>query len=332
MPRRPTEKPNCFVISPIGEAESDVRQRADLALRKVIAPVLRSRYAVVRADQMSRPGTITTEIIRRVANDDLVVADLTGCNPNVFYELALRHQSGRPFIQIAEFGTRLPFDVLPVNVIFYDLTDPIQLETTRKELRAQLKHIEDAGGRLQIETPVSIALGRSETPEPRSIYGWDDVLPMANTLHRRIEREYEPELVVTMSGPGGIAAMLLQTLDRRNVPVVSATTFPQGQPSPDGFESAAVAAGYARLDTDKWRVYLPPVVESALKGTRVLLFDDRVMTGASHRAAAGFLAQVGMTVRRAALVVSADARDTDWFVHVSDEPFQFPWGCENGRG
>ena len=92
------EKKTCFVISPIGEPESDTRKRADKILKYVIDPSVERRgYKAVRADHISEPGMITSQVIQHIVDDDLVIADLTDRNPNVFYELALRHAESHWF-------------------------------------------------------------------------------------------------------------------------------------------------------------------------------------------------------------------------------------------
>ena len=74
------ESKSCFVISPIGDVGSPERIRSDEVLKYVIKPAVISKgYAEpVRADAISEPGLITTQIIDRIREDDLVVADLTG--------------------------------------------------------------------------------------------------------------------------------------------------------------------------------------------------------------------------------------------------------------
>lgn len=71
----------------------------------------------MRADQISKSGLITTQIINQIIECPLVIADLTGANPNVFYELAIRHATGKPYIQLIEQGHRLPFDIGGVRTI-----------------------------------------------------------------------------------------------------------------------------------------------------------------------------------------------------------------------
>jgi hypothetical protein len=80
----------CFVISPIGDENSDTRKRSDQIFTYVIEKAVSGfGYTLLRADKISRPGIITSQIIEHILEDELV--DLTGRNPNVFYELALRH-------------------------------------------------------------------------------------------------------------------------------------------------------------------------------------------------------------------------------------------------
>src|ERR1051325_300073 len=85
----------CFVIGPIDKPGTEVRRRSDNLLHYIIKEVLMAEPlkfdAVERADEMATPGLITNQVIERVVNADLVVADLAGLNPNVMSELALRH-------------------------------------------------------------------------------------------------------------------------------------------------------------------------------------------------------------------------------------------------
>src|SRR3954453_18320013 len=91
----------CFVISPIGAADSPQRKRADIVLKHIFKHALEPLgYAVVRADEISQPGSITLQVLERVLESDLVIADLTDHNPNVFYELAVRHASQKPVIHV----------------------------------------------------------------------------------------------------------------------------------------------------------------------------------------------------------------------------------------
>ncbi len=86
----------------------------------------------VRADTLARAGEITEQIFRRLHDDDVVIADLTDANPNVMYELGLRHARDKLTIQIGEFG-RLPFDVNTIRTIQFSRS-AIGLINARDEL------------------------------------------------------------------------------------------------------------------------------------------------------------------------------------------------------
>ena len=100
-----TDEKTCFVISPIGEPDSDTRKRADQILKHVVKPAVgECGYTAVRADEIDKPGIITSQVIQRVVTDPLVIADLTERNPNVFYELAIRHALRKPLVQLIKQG------------------------------------------------------------------------------------------------------------------------------------------------------------------------------------------------------------------------------------
>lgn len=168
-----TEMKDCFIISPIGEEGSDIRKRSDQVFKHVIAPAANScGYKPIRADQISEPGIITSQVIQRIVDDPLVIADLTGMNPNVFYELAIRHAIRRPLVQIIQKGEKIPFDVAGMRTIPVDHRDLDSVEEAKKEIEKQIKAIINKKPD-EIESPISVSLElqtlrTSEKPEERS--------------------------------------------------------------------------------------------------------------------------------------------------------------------
>jgi hypothetical protein len=166
-------KNRCFVIAPIGEEDSETRRRSDQVLRYIITPVVEEHgYAPTRADQISEPGLITGQAIQRIVEDPLVVADLSEWNPNVFYELALRHALRKPLVQIIAAGERIPFDVAAMRTVQFDLKDLDSVERAKAEIGRQIEALERNPE--SVETPVSVtldvhALRQSGDPEERSI-------------------------------------------------------------------------------------------------------------------------------------------------------------------
>ena len=162
----------CFVISPIGDEGSEVRRRADQVLMHIIKPATKEcGYEAVRADEISEPGIITSQIIQRLIDDDLVIADLTGRNPNVFYELAVRHTVKKPVVQIIQADESIPFDVAPTRTIHVDHRDLDSVATCKDELIKQIRCVEKDPSK--IDSPISVAidlqsLRQSENPLEKS--------------------------------------------------------------------------------------------------------------------------------------------------------------------
>jgi hypothetical protein len=148
----------CFVISPIGEKGSATRTRADLVFEFVIQKALNTTFEIERADRLSEPGLITNQIIDRVINADLVIADLSERNPNVFYELAIRHIARKPYIHIIAHDEDIPFDNAGVRAIKVDVQDLRSVEDATNELRAQVESAMSG----KIESPISIAINLQE--------------------------------------------------------------------------------------------------------------------------------------------------------------------------
>ena len=194
-----TDDKSCFVISPIGEQDSDTRKRADQILKHVIKPaVTECGYAAVRADEIDKPGIITSQVIQHVVTDPLVVADLTERNPNVFYELALRHALRKPLVQLIKKGERIPFDVAGTRTIQVDHHDLDSVESARREIVNQIRALEAAPG--EMETPISVSLDlqilrQSEKPEERSLA---DLVSLVSELRSGIAK-----LETKIGGPDG---------------------------------------------------------------------------------------------------------------------------------
>ena len=129
----------CFIATPLGLDRSEVRRKADGVIHSVLAPILEEfGYKPIPPHKIAEPGSITVQVIEHLLNDELVIANLTGLNPNVMYELAVRHATKKPVICIAERGTNLPFDIASERTIFYD-DDMAGVEVLKDDLREMLR-------------------------------------------------------------------------------------------------------------------------------------------------------------------------------------------------
>jgi hypothetical protein len=137
------DRRHCFVISPIGEPGSEIRKRADQILRHVVEPAVSScGFDAIRADNISEPGLITSQVIQHIVEDPLVIADLTGSNPNVFYELAIRHAIRKPLVQLIQKGEKIPFDVAGMRTVPVDHKDLDSVDEARTQIEKQIRAVE----------------------------------------------------------------------------------------------------------------------------------------------------------------------------------------------
>jgi hypothetical protein len=118
----------CFYITPIGNPGSEHRRHADFMMEYIVRPAVKEfDLKVIRADQMSKPGMIGKQVIEHILKARLVVADLSFHNPNVFYELCLRHATRLPTVQLKREVDTIPFDLNQYRTIPIDTSDPYTL-------------------------------------------------------------------------------------------------------------------------------------------------------------------------------------------------------------
>lgn len=148
----------CFYVTPIGSSGSEERQHSDLFLGSLVEPaVLEFGLTVVRADQIGKPGMITAQVIEHIAKARLVIADLSFHNPNVFYELALRHARRLPVVQITRRMDPIPFDLDQFRTVQIDTTSIFSLVPQLESYRSEIaNHIRRAlSGTSDIENPLT---------------------------------------------------------------------------------------------------------------------------------------------------------------------------------
>jgi len=124
------KKKTCFVIMPFGDLRVDPQfaARQDSIYSKWIKPTVESitnprdpdyPFVCHRADRDMRPGEIIVDILEALTTFDIVIADLSGKNPNVFYELGVRHAVSNNTILIADDLSAIPFDLRGLRTIVY---------------------------------------------------------------------------------------------------------------------------------------------------------------------------------------------------------------------
>ena len=133
----------CFVVTAIGESGTETRDRADEVFSYLIVPVCEELgYKPVRVDQVDAVDNINETIITHLKTAPMVVADMTGHNPNVFYELGFRQAKELPLVPIIQAGNGLPFDVISQRTVFYNLSVG-KIEQSKRDLKAKMKSFEN---------------------------------------------------------------------------------------------------------------------------------------------------------------------------------------------
>lgn len=132
----------CFVITPIGDEGSPTRRAIEGVIDAAVVPVMNDHgFTVEVAHRMVKAGSITNQVIELLLSAELVVANLTDLNPNVMYELAVRHAARKPVITIVDRAvtSRLPFDVQDERTIFFT-NDMLGVLDLREQLTAMVPH------------------------------------------------------------------------------------------------------------------------------------------------------------------------------------------------
>lgn len=134
------EKKVCFVVSPVGDDGSPTRDNADKLFRHILEPVCRTcGFEALRADQINDTDSITQTIMDKLASAELVIADITEHNPNVFYEMGYRKCLAKPLIHLKRRGETIPFDVNTIRTIEYDLTDLDGVEAVKDRIKSTIQ-------------------------------------------------------------------------------------------------------------------------------------------------------------------------------------------------
>lgn len=180
---------SCFIITPIGANGSAIRRKIDGVIDEVIEPVLTELgYELIVSHRISDSGLMTNKIIKGVYESDLVIANLTGNNPNVMYEVALRHASAKPIIHITENIGELPFDINDQRTIEYmdDMAGAFKLKDDLKMMINNIR-LDEA-----VENPVTCALEKRNLvniPEGTSSKDFSETLLQLHDDMKQLKKE-----------------------------------------------------------------------------------------------------------------------------------------------
>lgn len=148
------ENNRVFVAMPFDAAHSR-------ALWRLIQNACENHELIARrADSSQYPRAIVADILEELERAEIVIADLTGLNPNVLYELGIAHVRCDSVVLVCERGQALPFDLASIRCLFYDLSIPEGKEEFGLSLGRMLESLKQPSG---TPTVISTALDRTKS-------------------------------------------------------------------------------------------------------------------------------------------------------------------------
>jgi hypothetical protein len=123
----------CFVMMPFGVW-------MDSYYREIYVPAIKEAgLEPIRADELFSTGSVIEQIWEQISRAKVLLADLTGKNANVFYELGLAHAAQKPVVFTTGELEDVPFDLRHLRVAVYDVRDPSWGDKLRSTLSVYLK-------------------------------------------------------------------------------------------------------------------------------------------------------------------------------------------------
>ena len=109
----------CFVIMPFSKTDSHTQAYWTSHYKDFLVPRIEAVQQLQAERARALRGDILRDIIASLVSSPIVVADLTDANPNVYWELGVRQSFHHGTITIAEFGTKIPFDISGKGHLWY---------------------------------------------------------------------------------------------------------------------------------------------------------------------------------------------------------------------
>ena len=228
---------------------------------------------------------ITVKIIRAILEADLVVADLCGLNPNVLYELAVRHAARRPIVHMCPKGQILPFDIAQFDTISYT-TELADRGSTLQELTSAVRSLDE--GR-PTTNPVSLILDL-QTLAASPITGAAILSDQLEDLRRAIAELRSQALQAPAATPRAPGEHAMR--------VLSGATLSSPRLKPAGF--ASLTLGFDADDS----IELRGVRQGAVVGKRIVRKDWWIQSDQRIRALGDELVD--------ALILQPSPHQPDW--------------------
>ncbi len=204
----------CFVIMPFGKKRTEKSKHYTMVYEHVITrAVQEAGFDCKRADEIPDSGPIPEEVKKQLRTAELVLADLSDRNPNVFYELGYRHALNKPLITISDDVSSIPFNMSPYRTIEYTTENISAADQARDKIReyaiVALKQIESqphSKGKFPITHSATI-----EILEAKIDQGFSNVYEQ---LSKGIPLHQEETLIEEVAGQREVHQLMQSTLEK----------------------------------------------------------------------------------------------------------------------
>jgi hypoxanthine phosphoribosyltransferase len=301
-----------FVLMPCGNnSEYEANQEeADFIFDEIIKPAVSLlkednliEIEILREIDRNVSGMITNTIVKDLLDSDVVIVDVTGRNPNVFFELGIRYAlRNKVTVVIAQEGTEIPFDIKGYRYIEYNKYKPKEArqkiaQYIREGLKNDVKSDSIVFDFFKDMTVTIPGIAESHGAKSSEIMQWDEymgrILWVIHILESAVRGGlFAPDAVIGISNGGLIAADLVGRQLFRGTPVISlwANRF---------IRTNDVEFYYFDNEFNNSLIKsVKTFVEKTNKDPVILLLDDHLGTGTTAQQAFGYLLkQLGSKLR-----------------------------------
>jgi Nucleoside 2-deoxyribosyltransferase len=206
-------KNTCFVIMPLHSVFEAEYQR-------VIKPAIEDAgLECKRGDEIYTQQAIVHDIWQSIREARVVIAELSGRNPNVMYEIGLAHAIGKPIVLLTRNQDDVPFDLKALRYLFYDTNNPDWGPMLRTDLLAKIRGVIDSSSLASHLGGITVSVNLPVAPDPvqsRPSMGApaSDISGSwtATWLGTVTGRRHEASLVIPRNHGGDFVAMLIVTI------------------------------------------------------------------------------------------------------------------------
>jgi hypothetical protein len=195
----------------------------DAEYERVIKPAIEDAGLVCfRGDEIYTHQSILQDIWHSLRKARLVVAELSGRNPNVMYEIGLAHAIGKPIVLLTRNEEDVPFDLRSLRYVYYDPNNPFWGPDLRTELTRLVKLVMETQalsahlGGVTVETTLPAAPFRPVVPKPATSEPSVDLSGVWYGTWSSIkkEREHQATLVIPAAHGSNFTASMTVTYER----------------------------------------------------------------------------------------------------------------------